>query len=102
MGDTITAFQQAFGDRMGNEVRRTAVIDALRSGLRGAILVEHADLEAYSYDYGGHRRATPLVVVRPESEQDVVHTLQVARACNVPVSVRGTGHSCGGQPLCRD
>jgi FAD/FMN-containing dehydrogenase len=29
-----------------------------------------------------------------------VHALKVARAWNVPVSVRGTGHSCGGQALC--
>jgi len=83
-------------------MRRSAIIDALRSCMRGVVLDAQGDREPFGYDYGAHCRAMPLVVVRPVSEQDVVHTLQVARAYGVSVSVRGGGHACGGQPLCRD
>ncbi|QRK06009.1 FAD-binding oxidoreductase [Archangium violaceum] len=78
----------------------SSLADALREGVRGPVLTDESSLERYSFDFGNLRRRLPLAVVRSQSEQDVVHTLRVARSFGVPVSSRGAGHSVGGQCLC--
>ncbi|WNG36511.1 FAD-binding oxidoreductase [Archangium violaceum] len=78
----------------------SSLADALREGVRGPVLTDESSLERYSFDFGNMRRHRPRVVVRSQSEQDVVHTLRVARSFGVPVSSRGSGHSAGGQCLC--
>jgi FAD/FMN-containing dehydrogenase len=76
------------------------LIASLRAGVGGAVSRSAAELAAYSHDFGGQERRAPLAVVRAGCEEDVAHTLRVARAYRVPVGVRGAGHSCGGQSTC--
>ncbi len=74
--------------------------EALRSGVRQPVLTSPEELAPYSVDFGRTVQKVPAVVVKTTSEQELVHTLQVARARGIPVSVRGAGHSCRAQSLC--
>jgi FAD/FMN-containing dehydrogenase len=76
-----------------------SLADSLREGVRCPVLTDESALERYSFDFGNMRPRRPQVVVRARCEEDVVHTLRVARAFGVPVSSRGSGHSIGGQCL---
>lgn len=77
-----------------------SLLDALRRGVSGGVSTADEVLARFSYDFGRRPEAAPAAVVRARSERDVVHVLKTSRAMGVPVSVRGAGHSCGGQTLC--
>jgi len=73
---------------------------ALATGVREPVLCSKEELEPYSYDFGRAVQKMPVAVVKARSEQELVHTLRVARERGIPVSVRGAGHSCRAQSLC--
>ncbi|WP_147451409.1 FAD-binding oxidoreductase [Corallococcus llansteffanensis] len=79
---------------------RDALLQALGAGVQQPILCLPEALEPYSHDFGRTVRRMPAAVVRARSEQEVVHTLRVARERGVPISIRGTGHSLRAQSLC--
>lgn len=78
----------------------TALADRLREGVNCPVLTAAEVLEAHSHDFGRIVRMAPTVVVLAAGEEDVVHTLRVARSAGVPVGTRGAGHSGKGQSLC--
>jgi len=77
-----------------------SLTEALQAGVSQPVLSSQAELEPYSFDFGRTVQKLPVAVVRALSEQDIVHTLKVARQRGIPVSVRGAGHSCRAQSLC--
>lgn len=75
----------------------TAIIDHLRSQLRGAVIgpgdPEYDDARTVFYS-GMSRR--PAAIARPVDAADVVPVISYARECGAPVAVRGGGHSLAG------
>lgn len=75
------------------------LIEKLREGVRGSVAWRPAQLAHYEQDFGRYYRRRPVAVVRAICEQDVIHTLQVARAAAIPLVTRGAGHARQGQTL---
>jgi len=44
----------------------------------------------------------PAIIARPRSADDVIAAVQVARSFNLPIAVRGGGHSVAGRCVCDD
>jgi FAD/FMN-containing dehydrogenase len=44
----------------------------------------------------------PAIIARPRSADDVIASVQVARRFNLPIAVRGGGHSIAGRCVCDD
>ena len=55
--------------------------------------------EARSFDFGGMVRRMPRAVATPGSVEEVSNIVRRAASDQVPVTVRGGGHSQGGQSL---
>jgi FAD/FMN-containing dehydrogenase len=53
----------------------------------------------YHTDFGGVRRQSPKFLIDRETEADIVTTFATARSADLPVTIRGAGHSCRGQSL---
>lgn len=68
----------------------TTLIDELRGAMPGRVIAEADALPAYGDDFWTHR-GTPGVVVRAETEDDVMATLRHAMAHGIPVVPRGAG-----------
>ena len=80
--------------------RRDEVLDALNGLLPArAILSRHEDTVPYECDGLTAYRASPLVVVLPESEDQVSAILKVCHALDVPVVARGAGTGLSGGAL---
>ncbi len=75
-----------------------AIVAELRRGIEGEVTDRVPD--RYQTDFGGLRKKQADILVTARNEQDIVHTLKVAQEAEVPVTVRGAGHSCNGQSLC--
>ena len=73
----------------------------LRQRLTGEVCVNDESLAAVSRDFGGVAEGRPRVVVWPENTDDVVAIIRTAREAGTSLSVRGAGHSQGGQALNR-
>ena len=58
-----------------------------------------ADSALASRDFGGVVEAAPAAVAEVRTPEDVAQVFEIARERAVPVNVRGSGHSCGGQSL---
>lgn len=71
---------------------------ALFRTLRAAGL-ELLDVEEFKRDFGGAYERVPLAVVRAGSERDIATALRVAREADLPIRVRGFGHSSDGRTL---
>src|SRR5512140_2151292 len=80
--------------------RDDSLAGALGAGVRQPVLSSREELTPYSFDFGRTVQKMPVAVVKAVCEEDLVHTLRVARERGVPVSVRGAGHSCRAQSLC--
>jgi glycolate oxidase len=83
-------------------VDRAQVIAALRSQLpREAVLAQAEELRPYECDGLSAYRRTPMVVVLPETVEQVQSVLQLCARLQVPVVARGagTGLSGGALPL---
>lgn len=76
-----------------------SLIQDLCSGMSGRVLSSKNQVERYTLDFGRYIQKFPAVVVKALCEEDVVHALRVARAYDLPVTIRGGGHSCRGQSL---
>src|SRR5499426_1028072 len=82
--------------------RQRRVVDALRAFLPGpAILFDHEDVKPYECDGLTAYRQVPMVVVLPETEEQVCRILRTCHELRVPVVARGagTGLSGGALPL---
>ena len=44
----------------------------------------------------------PAIIARPRSADDVIAAVQVARSFDLPIAVRGGGHSVAGRCVCDD
>ena len=63
----------------------------------GEIVTSHPVLEAESRDFGNLGRWTPIAVVFPENENDVVKIIKYAREKGLSLTPRGTSHTTNGQ-----
>ena len=82
--------------------RRAQVAAALRAVLPArAVLSEVEDTRPYECDGLSAYRQLPMVVVLPDSEEQVIAALRVCRELNVPIVPRGagTGLSGGAMPI---
>jgi len=82
------------------DLRQREVVAALARVLpRAAILFRHEDTVAYECDGLTAYRASPLVVVLPETEAQVAAVLRVCHGLEVPVVARGAGTGLSGGAL---
>jgi len=75
------------------------VITELKRRQKGKIIKDKILLEEYRTDFGKTIKKEPRVVVIPEDEEDVVNIFKIANQLQIPVSIRGAGHTCFGQSL---
>ncbi len=79
---------------------RFELASKLRSFLtRDAVLYETEDLKPYECDGLSAYRQTPMIVVLPQTEEDVVKILQICHATKTPVVARGAGTGLSGGAL---
>ena len=71
----------------------------LTQRVTGEVRHDHESLAAASRDFGAVAAGRPRVVVWPDSTDDVVAIVRTARETQSSLSVRGAGHSQGGQAL---
>jgi len=76
-------------------------LDALRSGLGGAVLLPGED----GYDraravWNAMIDRRPSVIVRPKGVADVIATVNFARDHGLPVAIKGGGHNVAGHGVC--
>ena len=62
----------------------------------------HADFEQHRKVYNGMIDRKPALIVRCRNTEDVVTTVRLARAHDVPLSVRGGGHNFAGKAVLED
>ena len=82
--------------------RQRQVVEALRPFLpEASILFDHEDVKPYECDGLTAYRQVPMVVVLPETEDQVCRILRTCHGLDVPVVARGagTGLSGGALPL---
>jgi glycolate oxidase len=85
---------------VSRDERQADVVAALSAVLpRGAILFRHEDTVPYECDALTAYRASPLVVVLPETEMQVAATLKVCHRMGVPIIARGAGTGLSGGAL---
>ncbi len=72
---------------------------ALVSGFKGKIIKDRILLEEYRTDFGNTIRREPRLIVIPDDDDDVAYALKLAAEYEVPVNIRGAGHTCQGQSL---
>ena len=71
----------------------------IEDGLVPGVNRNRDDREARSYDFGGMVRRMPSAVATPESAEEVSSIVRRAARENIPLAIRGGGHSQGGQSL---
>jgi FAD/FMN-containing dehydrogenase len=67
--------------------------------LKGKVLRDNLLIEEYRSDFGRTIRKEPRVIVVPKDDHDITTTFKIAAEYQVPVSIRGAGHTCYGQSL---
>ncbi|MEI6302333.1 MAG: FAD-binding protein, partial [Betaproteobacteria bacterium] len=77
---------------------RSALAERLRRELRGEVLFDAASRGRYSTDASIYQ-IEPVGVVVPQTEEDALIALQIAREEGVPVLARGAGTSQCGQTV---
>jgi FAD/FMN-containing dehydrogenase/Fe-S oxidoreductase len=78
--------------------RREALARHLRKHLAGEVRFDPISRQLYSTDASIYR-VEPLGVVIPKTADDIVTTVQVAAAADVPLTARGGGTSLSGQSI---
>ena len=68
-------------------------------GLVPNLSTDKLDREARSYDFGRMTLKMPGSVVRPKSVEDISNIVLRAAKNDIPLAIRGGGHSQGGQSL---
>ncbi len=97
-----TAVRQDGARREAARIRETGNVDAaaietrLRKHIRGEVRFSAGDRALYAAD-GSNYRQTPIGVVIPRDEDDVIATVAIAREFDAPVLPRGCGTSLAGQ-----
>lgn len=71
----------------------------LRQSLKGVVRSDDEAVAGASVDFGGVIRKRPQAVIWPVQVDDVVTVIRYARELGGVVSIRGAGHSQGGQSL---
>lgn len=71
----------------------------IAAAIRGKIVSSPLTLQEFTTDFGRVNRADPALVVIPEDDADIRAVMRIANEHQVPVSIRGAGHSCFGQTL---
>ena len=64
-----------------------------------SVLYETEDLKPYECDGLSAYRQTPMIVVMPETEEEVIKILRVCNASKTPVVARGAGTGLSGGAL---
>jgi FAD/FMN-containing dehydrogenase len=81
----------------------TAALDQLRGRIAGLVLEPQAPgYEEVRRLWNGAIDRRPAVIIRCVSASDVAEALRFARAVDLPVAVRGGGHSIPGLSTCDD
>ncbi len=76
-------------------------VDALRSGLRGDLLLaDHPDYDAARAIWNAMIDRRPAVIARCAGAADVIHCVTWARETGILVAVRGAGHNIAGNAMC--
>jgi glycolate oxidase len=108
MNSSIAALSQQPASQEGNSMkmspdpdplatRRRQVVGALRPVLPArCLLADPEDTRPYECDGLSAYRQLPMIVVLPETEQQVIDILAVSRALGVPIVPRGTGTGLSG------
>ena len=87
-------------EKTESTISSNALIDALHQIIpAGAILFEEEDLKPYECDGLSAYRAIPLVVVLPETIEQVQQVLTLCHQHQVPVVARGAGTGLSGGAL---
>jgi FAD/FMN-containing dehydrogenase len=89
---------------------RTMPIDetkiiALRGRLRGPLLLEASDRDAFAEScriWNGMIRSRPALVVRPTGSADIVECVRFAREHRLLIAAKGGGHNIAGTSLAAD
>ncbi len=75
----------------------TDLVDALRRGLRGAVLAPDTDgYDAARAVWNAMIDRRPALIVRPVDTDDVRTAIRAATGAGLPISVRGGGHNVAG------
>jgi cytokinin dehydrogenase len=80
--------------------KRVSTADALRRTFRNrddVLLMDDATRAQAAQDFGGIVHRSPLAVVKPKSDDDVVRAVRFAADRHVPIAMRGQGHAMYGQ-----
>ena len=87
-------------EKTDSTISKTALVDALRQFIPGeSILFDEEDLRPYECDGLSAYRAMPLIVVLPETIEQVQRTLILCHTNQVPVVARGAGTGLSGGAL---
>ena len=81
-----------------------ATVQELREAVRGEVLTPGDDgyVEASRIWNGAHDGSRPALVARCTGPADVIAAVRFARSNNLPIAVRGGGHSVAGFSTCDD
>src|SRR3954453_12234573 len=84
------------GARQPSRVDAEALAAELRTHVRGAVRFDEGSRALYATDASNYRQV-PIGVVVPRSNEDVVHTIRLARDFGAPILSRDWGTSLAGQ-----
>jgi hypothetical protein len=73
-----------------------ALAQRLRRRLKGEVRFDEGFRALYATD-GSNYRQTPIGVIRPKDEEDVLETFALCREIGAPITSRGCGTSLAGQ-----
>ena len=87
-------------EKTDSTISKIALVDALRQFIAGeSVLFDEEDLRPYECDGLSAYRAIPLIVVLPETIEQVQRTLMLCHQHRVPVVARGAGTGLSGGAL---
>jgi glycolate oxidase len=96
----MSAHTEAAADPAGHAARQAEVSAALEEVLpASAILTRREQTTPYECDGLTAFRATPMIVVLPQNEEELAATLKVCHRLRVPVVARGAGTGLSGGAL---
>jgi len=99
-GGTLCIAQNGFAAFMFKDAKTKAQLQkTLEKTIKGDVVTSRLILKEFSTDFGKAIHKEPTFIVVPKDEADVISTLQIANDMQIPVSLRGAGHSCFGQTL---
>ena len=87
-------------ENIESKINKTALIDELKQFISSeSVLFDTEDLKPYECDGLSAYRAIPLIVVLPETIEQVKRTLKLCHENHVPVVARGAGTGLSGGAL---